>query len=290
MLQRRKWRNPGSGRFTSAPHHPIAAEKEERLMLDMVRVVLFEPQYPENIGMAARACANMGVRDLVVVNPENFDMDKALPLATGSSGAVLRDAAVVETLEQALEGMAAAYGATARTGGWRQSVMTPQTCAGAVRRTNGLGGRAALVFGPEKAGLTNAQTKACTGLVHIPTSRDCTSLNLAQAVLLLSYECFKAALEGERRETIPETGQAGDRLVSVAERELLHCAMREALVDIDYIKEDNAEYWMLPLKRFLCRLPLRRGEFNQLMGICRQVRWACAARRGHAQGKDFQGH
>ncbi len=244
-------------------------------MLENVRVVLFEPKYPENIGMAARACLNMGVRDLVVVNPPNFDLDKALPLATAHARDILQTAQVVETLAEALHGVTAAYGATARTGGWRKGIITPSTCAKVVAGKLRQGGSVALIFGPEKGGLRNEQTKICSGLVTIPTSRQGTSLNLAQAVLILLYECFKEALS----EPFDPGGLPMERPTTVEEQEALYATLRETLLAIDFLKKDNCDYWMLPLRRFLSRLTIKRNEFNLLMGVCRQVCWV-AGRAG----------
>ncbi len=244
-------------------------------MLKNVRVVLFEPKYPENIGMVARACLNMGVHDLVVVNPSNFDLDKALPLATAHARDILQTAQVVETLAEALDGITAAYGATARTGGWRKGVMTPSACATVVGKKLREGGDVALIFGPEKGGLTNEQTKVCSGLVTIPTSREGTSLNLAQAVLILLYECFKESLS----EPFDPGGPPMERPTTLKEQEALYATLRETLLTIDFLKKDNCDYWMLPLRRFLSRLTIKRNEFNLLMGVCRQVCWV-AGRAG----------
>jgi tRNA/rRNA methyltransferase len=253
-------------------------------MLENVRVVLFRPKYPENIGMAARACLNMGCADLVVVDPSNFDLAKALPLATAHAKDILEGARVTATLAEALEGAHAAFGATARTGGWRKGVMTPATCAEVVCERVRAGAEVALVFGPEKAGLTNEETRLCTGLVTIPTNFEGTSLNLAQAVLVLLYECFKKSLDTP----FAPSAAPGERPITLAEQETLHDALRETLLDIDYLRKDNPEYWMLPLKRFLARLTIKRNEFNLLMGVCRQVRWV-AGRAARPAPEDLPG-
>ncbi|MEF2145676.1 MAG: RNA methyltransferase [Desulfovibrionaceae bacterium] len=244
-------------------------------MLENVRVVLFRPKYPENIGSVARACLNMGASDLVLVDPIRFEMDKALPLATAHAKDILEQARVVGTLAEALEGCQAAYGATARTGGWRKGIMSPSTVAGVVGERLRQGARTALVFGPEDKGLTNAETSLCTALVTIPVNFQGTSLNLAQAVVILLYECFKEALE----RPFEPAGQPTERGCTVGERETLHAEMRQALLDVDFLREADADYKMMGLRRFLGRMDLKRSEFNMLMGICRQVRWA-ASRAG----------
>jgi tRNA/rRNA methyltransferase len=238
-------------------------------MLDKLVVVLFRPKYPENIGSVARACLNMGVSELVVVDPYNFNMDKALPLATAHARHILESARIVDTLDQAVDGCTAVFGTTARTGGWRKGIMSPDTLAGVVDERLRTGGRVAVVFGPEDKGLTNEETSICSGLVTIPTSREGTSLNLAQAVVVVLYECFKRSLA----EPFTPDGPPEERPTTVREQEALFGNLRETLLAIDFLKDDNPDYWMLPVRRFFSKINLKRNEFNLLMGVCRQVRW-----------------
>ena len=238
-------------------------------MLNELVVVLFRPKYPENIGSVARACLNMGVSDLVVVDPYNFNMEKALPLATAHARHILESARITDTLAQAVEGCTAVYGTTARTGGWRKGLMMPENLAGVVDERLRGGGRVAIVFGPEDKGLTNEETSICSGLMTIPTSREGTSLNLAQAVVVVLYECFKRSLADP---FVPD-GPPKERPTTVQEQEALFRNLQESLLAIDFLKDDNPDYWMLPVRRFFSKINLRRNEFNLLMGICRQVQW-----------------
>lgn len=254
-------------------------------MFANVRVVLFEPKFPENVGSVARACLNMGVSDLALVNPQNFDLDKALPLATAHAAEILRSARLSATLAEALEGCEAAYGATARTGGWRKGVLLPEVMAQEVRDRQQAGGRSALVFGPEDRGLTNAETSLCTALCTIPTQDQSTSLNLAQAVVVMLYECFRAGLA----QPFAPAHQPAERECTLAEREALNAEIRQALLDVDFLREQDADYKMMSLRRFLGRVDLRRSEFNMLMGVCRQVRWA-AQKAGIAKSGPTDGH
>ncbi len=238
-------------------------------MLENLAIILFSPKYPENIGSTARACLNMGCENLILVAPQMFDMDKALPLATVHARHILERARIVDTLEEAIEGFNAVYGTTARTGGWRKGIMTPATMAKVADEKMRMGGRVAIVFGPEDRGLTNDETQLCTGLVTIPTHRENTSLNLSQAVLVLLYECLKHALDTPFK----PAGPPEERLITMEEQEVLFGNIREALLDIDYLRDENTDYWMMPVRRFMAKVNLRRNEFNLLMGICRQIRW-----------------
>jgi tRNA/rRNA methyltransferase len=244
-------------------------------MLESLRIVLFRPKFSENVGAAARACANMGVARLVVVDPVDFDLGRARALATSKGGLVLEAMRRCQTLAEAVADTQAVYGTTARLGGWRTGVVTPEEAAGDICRALGGAEAVAIVFGPEDAGLSNQETLLCSRLINIPTAGEATSLNLGQAVLLVCYEVFKKA-QGLDGQTLPPAS----RTVTHGEREALLSALAVMLRSIDFLKSDNQDYWMLPVRRFIDRVGLRRREFDTLMGVCRQVKWALGAARG----------
>ena len=242
-------------------------------------VILVRTRFPENIGMAARACANMGVSRLILVAPERWDYDKAAPLATGKGQEVLANVTTVPTLAEALKGHTMAIGTTARTGGWRTSVMTPRKAAAKIAEHIATTETAAaedttavaLVFGPEDRGLENMETAQCTHLVTIPTAPDASSLNLAQAVLILLYECFTASLEHAYHPDRAPKGRKTSRAATLEEQELLFATLEETLSRIDFLPRENAGWFMRPLRQFFQRAALRRHEFDIFMGICRQI-------------------
>lgn len=243
-------------------------------MLKNVSVILSRPKYPENIGSVARACVNMGCSSLILVNPLNFDMDKASPLATSKGKALLENAVICKNLREALSGFNRAYATTARLGKWRKAVLTPWEAAAGVMDQKQGPASSALVFGPEDTGLLNEEVELCTHIVSIPASSDAWSLNLSQAVLIILYECFKhvpAALTGSIR-------AEDSRLITLEEARALQENIRETLLEISFLHPDNPDYFMMPLKRFMARKDLRIHEFSLLMGICRQIRWAAGER------------
>lgn len=237
-------------------------------MLERISVVLFRPKYPENIGSVARACLNMGCGRIILVDPWSWDLDKALPLATHHARHLLENIEIYPTLAEALGPCTSVYGTTARTGGWRKSLSLPEEAAAEIIAQRNEGGDIALVFGPEDKGLTNEETDLCHHLLTIPTTENLTSLNLSQAVMVVLYECFKKSLS----KPFKVAGYPKERHINHAEREILFAQLRETLVDIDYLKPDNPEYFMLSIKRFLNRVNPRLNEYNQLMGLCRQLR------------------
>ena len=118
----------------------------------------------------------------------------------------------------------------------------------------------------------------CSRIVNIPTVAEHSSLNLAQAVLVLLYECVKADLalpfaakEASRTWTRPATS-ADSRRASLEEERLLLRSLESTLLSIGHLPEDNPCWFMQPMRRFIRKSRLRRHEFDMLMGICRQIR------------------
>lgn len=237
-------------------------------MLHHIAVVLFRPKYPENIDSVARACMNMGCSRIILVDPWKWDLEKALPLATHHARHLLESVSIVPTLSEALAPFSVSYGTTARTGGWRKSIQTSEEAAPQIIAQCNDGASVALVFGPEDKGLTNEETDLCSHLLTIPTAGGLTSLNLSQAVMVVLYECFKKSLT----KPFKIAGYPKERHINHDERQILFDQLRETLLDIDYLKPDNPDYFMLSIKRFLNRVNPRLNEYNQLMGLCRQMR------------------
>ncbi len=150
-------------------------------LLDGLDIVLVKTRFPENIGMAARACVNMGCSSLSLVDPERWDKEKARPLATPKGQDLLDDVKVYADLPEAVAPVTLVVGTTARVGGWRQSLLSPGRAAADVAEALAHGERVALVFGPEDRGLNNEEITHCHKLVTIPTDPAASSLNLAQA-------------------------------------------------------------------------------------------------------------
>ncbi len=236
---------------------------EERIRLDQVSIVLHKPRYPENIGAAARAMRNMGITGLIVVEPEDMDDNRIRKLATHVAADVVDAITVYPDLRQALSPFAFVVGTTARLGGEREIAYSPRTMASRlipVSRKN----RIAVVFGPEDRGLTNEDLRQCHELIHIPTA-EFSSLNLAQAVMVVCYELFQASLE--------ELPLRHPRLASRQELDGMYDQLRDTLVAISYINPENPDYWMNKIRRFFTRYRIRAGEVSIIRGICRQIDW-----------------
>ena len=233
-----------------------------RVRLAKVAVVLFRPRLAENIGAAARAACNMGLSRLVAVQPEDLDPERMAMMATGPAVHLLEGMEVYDDLGKALAPFQYVVGATARLGGVRRDYFTPREMAARVldhSEHNDI----ALLFGPENFGLTNEELPFCHALVHIPTAA-CSSLNLAQAVMVLAYEIFLEV--GERPTFIP-------RLANSAELSSMYAMLQETLVKINFISHQNPEHWMFNVRRLFSRHGLLAREAQVIKGICRQIDW-----------------
>ncbi len=231
--------------------------------LDNIAVVLHTPHIPENIGSVARAICNMGISNLVVVNPQNYDLERVRKMATSAAFEIVENIRVFDTLEEALADFNWVIGTTARTGSHRQTVRNPGELAEEIVDIS-QNNRVALLFGPEDKGLTNRELRYCHNAVTIPTAK-CSSLNLAQAVMVISYEIFVAG----RDLSPPFT----PRLASFYELEGMYEHLKEVLVRIDFIDPGNPDYWFQNIRRFLSRLKLLSREVKIIRGICRQLLW-----------------
>lgn len=231
--------------------------------LDEIAIVLVRPRYPENIGAAARAARNMGIRRLVVVSPENLDMDRVRMMSTHAAGEVVDKMEVFSALEEALAGFSYTVGTTAREGKRRIPCYTPKTLAEklvSVSSANQVG----ILFGPEDRGLSNEDLRFCHEMVRIPTA-EFSSLNLAQSVMVICYELFSARLNTPA----PFVPKLAER----HELEGMYEGLKDVLVKISFINQDNPDYWVDNFRKFFNRLPLRAREVRMIRGIVRQINW-----------------
>jgi len=155
-------------------------------------VILSQPQMGENVGAAARAMKNFGLKELVLIAPKfEWPNDKATMLASGS-GDILDAAMLYPTAADALAPYNLVLATTARGRDVVKQIHTPEAGIRRLRTVAETGARTALLFGGERAGLTNEEMSLADAVITIPTA-EFSSLNLAQAVLLLGYEWLKSA-------------------------------------------------------------------------------------------------
>lgn len=156
-------------------------------------VILVEPQLGENIGTAARAMFNCGLTDLRLVKPrDGWPSEKARSAASGADP-VLDQAQLHPSLEDAVGDLQHVYATTARDRDMVKRVVTPRQAAAEMRALMGQGRACGLLFGPERMGLLNDHLALADTVITVPLNPAFSSLNLAQAVLLVGYEWFTAA-------------------------------------------------------------------------------------------------
>lgn len=232
--------------------------------LDQIAIVLVKPKAPGNVGSAARALKNMGLSDLRVVAPRDWDLAAANVMAV-HAGDLLERAGFFPSLLEALHDRTLIVGTTARTGPYRSEVRPLREAASELALATATN-RLAIVFGPEDHGLSNEEIGQCHRLITIPAASDYLSLNLAQAVIVVAYELKLAVDASSPQPQALELAPAGAV-------EQMFLRMAEALEAIGFVSPENAGHIMLTLRAMLGRGGLRPRELDILNGMVRQIGW-----------------
>ncbi len=229
-----------------------------------IRIVLVGTQHPGNIGSAARALKTMGLSRLVLVAPERFPHNEAHALAAGADD-LLASAQVHATLAEAVADCRLVLGCTARSRRVALDEQLPRDAAMRILSTAGEGGEVALVFGRERTGLTNDELQLCHGAVHIPANPDYSSLNLAAAVQVLTYELRMAVLAADI--SVTQSLPRVDVQASHQQVEGFFAQLADTLDAIDFHKGRAPESAMRKLRRLFLRMGLDTQEVRLLRGI-----------------------
>jgi tRNA/rRNA methyltransferase len=244
------------------------------MSIDLCRVVLVETHYAGNLGAAARVMRNMGLRDLVLVNPVADPQDRQAHQMSTRGDPVLQAARVVTSLDEAIGDCVLVVGTSARAGGLfrRQSVEPPAEVMPAVAQILRLAQPAALVFGRESSGLPDEAVTRCHQLIRIPTGDEYPALNLAQAVAICLYE-LRQAWDGAG-----PSADLGPPPAPFAEQERMFRLLQTALEEIHFLYGAKAEPLMHAVRHLLGRARLSTMEVKVLLGLARQIRWYVANR------------
>lgn len=231
--------------------------------LSSIRVVLVRTTHPGNIGSAARAVKNMGIAQLALVSPRKFPDPEATALASGADD-VLAGAKVFDSLTDAIGDCISAYALSARLREWGPQVVAVRDAAvDAVSRAND--GPIAFVFGNEASGLSNEELLACQHHVRIPTDPGWSSINLAQAVQIVSYELRMAATGGSMPEAKTEPK------ATVADLEGLYGHLKAAATDAGFLHPANPGRLDERFRRLFGRGRIEREEVNILRGLLKAL-------------------
>ena len=234
-------------------------------------IVLVRPQLGENIGKAARAMLNFGLTEMRLVAPrDGWPNPSSVAMASGA-GRLLDDAVLSNEVADAVGDCDLVFATTARQRGMTKPVYSPEEAMREAAERIAAGGRVAVMFGPERAGLENADVAQANAIISVPVNPEFPSLNLAQCVLLCGYEWRRAsgAVEGRRDEL------AGAEWASAIEVEKLAEHYEERLDEAGFFfPEHKAPAMKLTLRNLWSRMPLTREDVRTLHGIMRQmVRW-----------------
>jgi tRNA/rRNA methyltransferase len=249
------------------------------MSLSNCRVVLIRPQNAGNVGAAARAMRNFALTDLVLVSPEVDPLDPVARQRSTHGEGILQQARTVPDLEAALADCVLAVATSARIGGpfRRQSAGTPdEIVPRLVERLSD--GPAALVFGPESTGLSNAEVARCHYVLHVPADESYPALNLGQAVAICLYELRRVWLERLGALTQP----CAHPVAPFADQERMFAQLRTALEEVHFLYGTNADTLMFALRHLIARAGPSPMEVDLLFGLARQLRWYA----GHATKPD----
>jgi len=235
-------------------------------MQSNLRIVLVAPLYGGNIGSCCRAMSNMGLGDLAIVTPQETVNWKEAEIMAVHARAILESRKTCATLEEAVADCVAVVGTTALRGLYRQHCKSPREWAPDLAALSERG-KVAIVFGREDKGLFNEEIALCTHLVQIPSDAAYTSLNLAQAVLILCYELF--LVQGQYEPVHEKSDLAPNRM-----KEQLMKMWRAYLLDIGFMSDETADHMMAGLQRIFSRGVLTTDDTQIMMGVTRQGTWA----------------
>jgi tRNA/rRNA methyltransferase len=184
-------------------------------------IVLVRPQLGQNIGKAARAMLNFGLTDMRLVVPrDGWPNPDAGPAASGAD-VVLEQAEVFGSVEEAVADCSTVFASTVRRRDLVMPVVGPQEMADQIASSPA---RSAILFGPERSGLETEEVALANAIVTVPINPEFASLNLAQAVILLAYECSKRSnlAQPTVRDLEPAAPHGElDRLISQLDEELV---------------------------------------------------------------------
>jgi TrmH family RNA methyltransferase len=234
-----------------------------------VRIVLVETSHPGNIGATARAMKNMGLTDLRLVRPRSFPHEDAIARSSGALD-VLDGARVVDSTLAAIEGCGLVLATTARERDQYFRVLDVREAA--VRAVEAAArGPVAVLFGPERSGLTNEDIGYAHALLRIPTAGSYASLNLGMAVQLVSYEILCAWRA--RDATVAEAAAGATTPLATPEAmQRLYAHLETVLEEIDFRdRTQSGTHLMNRIRRFLQRAELDANEANILRGFLTAV-------------------
>jgi tRNA/rRNA methyltransferase len=248
-------------------------------------IILVEPQLGENIGMVARAMANFGLSELRLVNPRDGWPSEKARAAASRADHVIDAVKVFEDLASAVADLNFVFATTARERDGFKAVRGPVEAGRALRTRQAADQRTGILFGRERFGLYNDEVGLADEIVTFPVDPGFSSLNIAQAVLLMSYEWMKSGLEDETA-----TNFSGPEMKPASKEELhgLFAYLEGALEARGYFRPAAKKPKMIDnLRAVLTRAGFAEPELKVLRGIVSSLdRFSPAMPRGDGSPGD----
>lgn len=241
-----------------------------------IRIVLVETSHPGNIGAVARAMKNMCLQSLYLVRPKQYPDSHAMARSSGAID-VLNNAVVCDSLSEALSDCRLVIAASARS----RSISWPSTTAPEAAQkliNGGMQAPVALVFGREDRGLNNEELDLCNFMVQLPANPEFSSLNIAAAVQVFSYEVRKTflaeqALQQPCSSLASQSSELGmgDRPASSINLKRLFDHLETTLVQVDFMPAHRTRTLMRKLMRFFHKSQVTEEEVSIFRGILTEL-------------------
>jgi tRNA/rRNA methyltransferase len=242
---------------------------ERELIAEGPAIILVEPQLGENIGMVARAMANFGLAELRLVNPRDGWPSEKARSAASKADHVIDGTKVYETLEEAIADLNFVYATTARERYGFKPVRSPVFAATTLREKFKAGEKTGILFGRERWGLNNEEVALADEIVTFPVNPAFASLNIAQAVLLMSYDWMKSGiedLEETRFQPIEQNPSTKEQVLGMFEH------VEEALDARGYFHPPEKKPKMIDnLRAVLSRRAFSEQEISVFRGVIRSL-------------------
>lgn len=263
-------------------------DRNRNMLAEGPAIVLVEPQLGENIGMVARAMANFGLAELRLVNPrDGWPNDKARSAASKADH-VIDATQVFGTLEEAIADLHFVYATTARERDGFKPVRGPIEAGRTLRARFNAGDKTGILFGRERWGLKNHEVGLADEIVTFPVNPAFASLNIAQAVLLMSYEWMNSGLADAS-----ETAFTHNEMTPATKEETLgfFAHLEDALDARGYFRPAEKKPKMVDnLRALLSRRAFYSQELHVLRGVVRSLdRYSRAKPRGSGAPQEQEG-
>lgn len=234
-------------------------------MLDQIRIILVGTTHTGNMGSVARAMKTMGLSRLYLVAPKELPDGQAYALSAGASD-ILANAKVFDTLKQAIEDCPLVVGSSARSRTLSWPMLEPRDC-GILSVSEAASHPVALVFGRESSGLSNEELQLCNYHVCIPANPEYSSLNLAMAVQIVTYEVRMAWLQSQLQQQQDAAPVDEVAYPTNEQMQSFYQHLEDTLNDTGFIIKQHPGVVMTKLKRLFTRARPEDAEYNILRGI-----------------------